>query len=453
MTDISEKTASSGPASSEPSSPVPSASGLDSRRAALDLLERIQDGQTLDEALSLCRTFEVLKGSDRGFARALTSVVLRRRGSLDHILGTYIDRPLPKKSARVMDILRLASAQLLFLGTPAHAAVSTAVDLAAERRETAGYAKLINAVSRKVAKNGADALKKLPARADTPAWLWRSWERAYGPQKTRSIAEAHINEPPLDIQLKSPAETTDWAERLGAEVLSEGTLRLSGARDVTALEGFDDGAWWIQDAAAGLPAKLLGDVAGKVVFDLCAAPGGKTLQLAARGGRVTAVDISAPRLERVVENLHRTNLKAEMVTEDALRWKPTEKADVILLDAPCSATGTIRRHPDILWLKTETDVEALTSLQARMIDKAITMLKPGGTLVYCVCSLQREEGEQQARQALERHKKLTRIPIEGAEIGGLTEAMTRDGDLRTLPSMLGEKGGMDGFFAARFKLG
>lgn len=453
MTEISEKSASPGPVSPEPSSSGPSTSGLDSRRAALDLLERIQDGQTLDEALGLCRTFEVLKGSDRGFARALTSIVLRRRGSLDHILGTYIDRPLPKKSARVMDILRLAAAQLLFLGTPAHAAVSTAVDLAAERRETAGYAKLINAVSRKVAKNGADAVKKLPARADSPAWLWRSWERAYGPQKTRKIAEAHINEPPLDIQLKVPAETKDWAERLGAEVLFEGCLRLSGARDVTALEGFAEGAWWIQDAAAGLPAKLLGDVTDKTVFDLCAAPGGKTLQLAARGAKVTAVDISEPRLERVTENLHRLGFKAELVNEDALRWQPSEKADAILLDAPCSATGTIRRHPDIPWLKTETDVEALTSLQSRMIDKAISMLKPGGTLVYCVCSLQREEGERQARQALERHKKLSRLAIDAEEVDGLSDAINRDGDLRTLPSMLGEKGGMDGFFAARFKLG
>ncbi len=430
----------------------PAPAGLEARRAALDILERIHGGETLDEALGACRAFEVLEGPDRGFARALASAVLRRRGSLDHLLGAYIDRPLPKKAVRVMDILRLAAVQLVFLGTPAHAAVSTAVNLAADRRETAGYGKLINAVARKIAKLGESATQKLPARADTPAWLWRSWERAYGPQQTRAIADAHTREAPLDIQLKNPDDAKAWADRLEAEVLFDGTLRLNGPRDVTSLPGFTEGDWWVQDVAASLPARLLGDVSGKTVYDLCAAPGGKTLQLAARGANVTAVDISAPRLARVSENLSRTGLKAEIVAEDALRWKAPGKADAVLLDAPCSATGTIRRHPDIPWLKTETDIEALTSLQARMIDKALTLVKPGGMLVYCVCSLQREEGERQARQALDRHPSLARVPVTKDEIAGLDQAVNREGDLRTLPSMLADKGGMDGFFAARFRL-
>lgn len=434
----------------EQKSPPPT--GLDARRAALDLLELVRKGASLDEALDACRSFNQLAGADRGFARALATAVLRRRGSLDHIIGAYIDRPLPKKAVRVMDIVRLAAAQVLLMETPPHAAVSTAVSLAGELRETAGYGKLINAVARKIAKAGPAALEKLPMRTDTPGWLWRAWERSYGPQKTRAIAEAHRREPPLDLTLKSPDDAAQWRDRLVADLLPCGSLRLHRISDVTALEGFDEGAWWVQDAAASLPAKLLKDIAGKRVFDLCAAPGGKTLQLAARGAAVTAVDQSGARLRRVLENLERTGLTAETVAEDVLRWSPDEKADAILLDAPCTATGTIRRHPDIPWSKSETDVAALAALQAKMIDRAVTFLKPGGVLVYGVCSLQREESEDQAQNALARHGALSRTPVTAEEIGGLKEAITRDGDLRTLPCLLAAQGGMDGFFAARFTL-
>lgn len=426
-------------------------SGLQSRRAALDLLERARTGEALEDALDACRSFAALEGPDRAFARALASTVLRRRGSLDHILGAYIDRPLPAKAARVMDILRLAAAQLLLLETPAHAAVSTAVEAARDRRETAGYAKLINAVARKVAKTGPAQLAKVPVRADAPAWLWRVWERAYGPVAARAIADAHRREPPLDLTLKNPDDASFWAERLGAEILPTGTLRLRNAHDIRALAGFDEGAWWVQDAAASLPARLLGDVTGKRVFDLCAAPGGKTLQLAAAGAQVIAVDKSPVRLERLSDNLARTGLAAEIVADDALRWEPQEKADAVLLDAPCSGTGTIRRHPDIAWAKSETDVAALAQLQANLIDRAAALLKPGGTLVYCVCSLQPEEGEIQAEAGLARHSDMARIAVAPEEIGGLSQAINRNGDLRTLPSMLAEKGGMDGFFACRLR--
>lgn len=437
--------------------PASAAKGLAPRRAALDILERVRDGASLDDALALTRSFAELEGPDRGFARALASTVLRRRGSLDHVLGAYIDRPLPKKAMRAMDILRLAAAQSLFLDTPAHAAVATAVDLAGERQEIAGYAKLINAVARKVAKAGPAAVASLPPRTDTPGWLWRAWERRYGPARARQIAEAHRREAPLDLTLKDPASADRWLERLKedypeAEKLAFGSLRLKGVRNVTALAGFDDGAWWVQDAAASLPAKLLGDVAGKRVLDLCAAPGGKTLQLAAAGAQVVAIDKSGDRLKRLSENLQRTNLQATTVKEDVLRWSSQNKADAILLDAPCTATGTIRRHPDIPWSKDETDLAALTALQASMIDHALTLLKPGGVLVYCVCSLQPEEGEAQAKTALSRHENLARRAVAPEEIGGLAEAINGAGDMRTLPYMLGERGGMDGFFAARFTL-
>ncbi len=431
----------------------PKTPGLDARRGALEVLERVRGGEPLDEALARARAFEALEGADRAFARAMASAALRRRGGLDHLIGAYIDRPLPKRAARVMDILRLAGAQLLVLGTPDHAAVSTAVDLAGERRETAGYAKLINAVARKIAKAGPTALDQLPARIDTPGWMWRGWERNFGPAKARAIAAAHRADPPLDLVLKDAASADAWANRLQAEQLSTGALRLGRVSDVTALDGFADGAWWVQDAAAALPARLLGDVAGKRVIDLCAAPGGKTMQLAAAGAEVTAVDISAPRLERVRENLARTKLRADLVEADMLKWSPGEKADAVLLDAPCTATGTIRRHPDLPWLKTEDDVKALSALQGRIIDRAATFLKPGGVLVYCVCSLQPEEGERQAKAALARDGNLKRRPVSAEEIGGLDGAITRDGDLRTLPCMLADKGGMDGFFAARFVVG
>ncbi len=441
-----------------PMRPLSTMPGVEARRAVLEILDRVGEGATLDDAISRTRPFDHLEGADRGFARLLATETLRRRGAIDHLIGNWLDRPLPKKSARVMDILRIAAAQLLILETPPHAAVATSVELANERRETAGYASLVNAIARKISDAGKEALEKIPARVDTPSWMWRAWERSYGPVGAKAIAEAHRQTPPLDVSFKPSENLDDWAARFNeagheASVLAPATLRLAKVSDVTALPGFEDGAWWVQDLAASLPARLLGDVAGKTVFDLCAAPGGKTLQLASAGATVTAVDKSGARMERVSENLLRTKLIAKIVEDDALRFKPADKADAILLDAPCTATGTIRRHPDIPWSKGETALAALAELQGKMLDHAVkNLLKPDGLLVYCVCSLQREEGEAQAKAALARHAELERVTVTPGEIGGLEKAVTREGDLRTLPSMLAGKGGMDGFFAVRLRL-
>jgi 16S rRNA (cytosine967-C5)-methyltransferase len=434
------------------SPPDQAVQGLAARQAALDVLSLVRAGASLDDALQKCRSFEALAGSDRSFARALASTVLRRQGTLDALIGAYIERPLPKRAARIVDILRLAAAQSALMDAPDHAVVDTAVALAKAYRETAGYAGLVNAVARKIARTGRAAADKLPERIDTPGWLWRAWERAYGPQTARAIAAAHRAEPPLDLTLKRPAEAPSFAETLGAIVLPSGGLRLQGKASVTELPGFAEGAWWVQDAAASLPARLFGDLAGKLVFDLCAAPGGKTLQLAAAGARVVAVDLKGERLKLVAENLRRTGLSAETVKADVLSWKPEEKADAILLDAPCTATGTIRRHPDILWSKSEDDVAALARMQAQMIDRAAMLLKDGGIVVYATCSLQPEEGERQIEAALARHPRLRREAVTAEEIGGLGEAVTRAGDLRTLPSFWADRGGMDGFFAARLRL-
>ena len=425
--------------------------GLGARRAALDVMMLLRRGRTMDIALNDTRTFNALEGADRSFAYNLVTTTMRQRGALDDIIGQYLERPLPERSMEVQDILRLASTQTLFLDTPAHAAVATAVELAGQKRETAGYKGLVNAIARKIGNTGKAKLEKLPLRANTPGWLWRSWERQFGAAVTRAIAEAHQKTAPLDLTFKPGADLATFTGFEDASSLAPNHLRLPGHHLVPELPGFSEGDWWVQDLAASLPVRLLGDVSGKSVLDLCAAPGGKTLQLAAAGAEVTAVDASGPRLKRVMENLARTKLEALTVKADILDWHPEEPADMILLDAPCSATGTVRRHPDVIWSKTEDEVRALAGDQSHYIDRAADMLKPGGLLVYCVCSLQRAESEDQAKAALSRRDDIELVPVEASELPDIPGIVTRDGYLRTLPSMMAEKGGMDGFFTCRFR--
>jgi 16S rRNA (cytosine967-C5)-methyltransferase len=290
-------------------------------------------------------------------------------------------------------------------------------------------------------------------RLNTPDWLWESWTAAYGEEMTRAIATVHLAEPPLDLSVADDPQA--WAERLGGAVLPTGTVRLSKTARVTEIEGFAEGKWWVQDAASALPVRLLGNVAGKSVLDLCAAPGGKTLQLASGGAHVTALDRSRPRLARLEDNLSRMNLEAKIVCADAVTWRPQTPAQAVLLDAPCTATGGLRRHPDVARLKIPDDVSRLAALADRLLDAAVEMLAPGGRLVFCTCSLEPQEGPQRAAALLQRARGMKLAPIEPTEIegvdGGLSEAVTEEGYLRTLPCHLPGQGGMDGFFAARFE--
>jgi 16S rRNA (cytosine967-C5)-methyltransferase len=427
---------------------IPSA--LRSRHVALEVMGAAhRGGRPLDDALGENKNFLTLEPRDRAFVRNLLAVSFRRRGQIDALLGSFLAKPLPSPDAIVADILQLGIAQLLFLNTPAHAAVDTAVRLteAIGRMRLKG---LVNAVMRRATREGAGLVERQDAaRLNTPDWLWRAWLQAYGPDTTRAIAAAHLNEAAVDFTLRG--ELADWPQQLEAQVLPTGSLRRIAGGAVRELPGFNAGAWWIQDAAAALPARLLGDVKGRRVLDLCAAPGGKTLQLAAAGAQVIAVDVSTPRLARLADNLQRTNLKAELVTADAALFKPSEPIEAILLDAPCSSTGTIRRHPDAPWRRRPDDVTQMAALQRRLLDHAVALLPPGALLVYAVCSLQKEEGEAQIEHLLAAGAPVELVPVTADELPGLAEAILPNGTVRTLPCQWAERGGLDGFFIARLR--
>ena len=430
------------------------ASGVASRAIALDILGAVADGGELDAALAANRGLDALEPRDRGFARLLVSTTLRRRGQIDAVLDAYLARPLPAAEIEVQNILRLGACQLLILKTPSHAAVDTAVQLAKTRRH-GRHAGLVNAVLRRLTREGAERLEAQDApRLNTPDWLWRSWSASYGEAACRRIAEMHMTEPTLDITVREDA--AGWAAKLEAAVLPTGTLRRALGGPITALPGFDAGAWWIQDAAAALPARVLlaglgDDVAGEAAIDLCAAPGGKTAQLCAAGAMVTAVDISESRLGILRTNLERLGLEATTIAADARRFTPEAPARLVLLDAPCSATGAIRRHPDIPWSKTERDVARLAGLQDGLLRSAAAMVATGGRLVYSVCSLEPDEGPMRIAKLLADDPGLARENVSAADIGGIGEAITGDGDVRTLPWHLGAHGGMDGFYIARLR--
>lgn len=403
------------------------------REAAYDLLTAtLERHRPLEEALD---TLSGLEARDRAAGHRLAAAVLRRTGSLDAVLEPHLKKAPPPQ---VMNILRIGAAGLILLDTPRHAAVATAVELT-RTRGLAPFSGLVNAVLRKVSDSGAAALEGLDGpRLDTPPWLWTAWGA-----EARAIAKANTHEAPLDLSLRPGA--TPPAE---AVALPTGSWRCPAGTRVMELEGFASGDLWVQDAAAALPAMLLAAKPGERVADLCAAPGGKTAQLAMTGAHVTAIESNPSRIVRLRENLARLRLDVEVIQADAALWQPPELFDAVLIDAPCSATGTIRRHPDILHLKRPRDIQGLMPQQDRLIDAAFAMLKPGGRLIYAVCSLQPEEGVQRVAAATARLDLRTE-PFTPADLPGLPEALSRQGQLRTTPALWPDRGGMDGFFAGR----
>jgi 16S rRNA (cytosine967-C5)-methyltransferase len=436
---------------------TPDPPGLAARRIAADILDGVlRRHRPLDEQLEgkgAHRDIAALPERDRALVRALAATVLRRLGTLRHLLGHLLDRGLPADAPRVETALLLGAAQILWLEVPDHAAVDLAVRLVQADRKATRYAGLTNAVLRRVVREGAQYLANVDSVAlDTPDWLLARWTKTYGAEIAAAIAVANGREGALDLTVKGDPE--HWANLLGGRVLPTGSVRAVVHGPVPQLPGFDDGAWWVQDAAAAFPVKLLGDVSGRTVADLCAAPGGKTAQLAAAGAKVTAVDRSPARLDRLRQNLARLALSAETVTADVEQWQGGP-FDAVLLDAPCSSTGTIRRHPDIPWLKREADIATLAGLQRRLIAKAAALVKPGGILVYCTCSLEPEEGVEIVGGLLADNSTLSREPISADELYGHDELLTADGDLRTLPCHFPDPdsrlAGLDGFYAARLR--
>jgi 16S rRNA (cytosine967-C5)-methyltransferase len=378
-----------------------------------------------------------LAPADRARALRLAETVLRHLEPADRVLDRHLRKAPP---LTVRNVLRLAVVERAG-GAAAHGVVNAAVEIVRQGKRTAHLAGLVNAVLRALPEAGIfDGLP--PQRL--PRWLRQPLVHAWGREAVMAMEAVQAGEPPLDLTLRPGFAMPE------GEMLPTGSLRLKAAGQVSALPGYDAGGWWVQDAAAALPARLLDATPGERVLDLCAAPGGKTLQLAATGAEVVALDISSPRLARLAANLRRTGLAAEIVVADALHWVPEERFDAILLDAPCSATGTIRRHPELPFVKDGSELAGLVTLQAALIDRALGWLKPGGRLVYATCSLLPEEGEGQLAAALERHPGLAveRVEIAGVEPGWWTD----DGGLRLRPDHWADRGGMDGFFLARLRL-
>jgi 16S rRNA (cytosine967-C5)-methyltransferase len=428
--------------------------GLAARMAAANVIaDVVQGGHRLDERFSpqaVPARIAGMEPRDAALARSIASAAIRRLGTIRHALSVLLEKGLPRAGARLEWPLIAAAAQIFFLDTPDHAAVDLAVRAAKLEPKTAPFAGLVNGVLRNLIRRRDEFLAADPLEVDTPAWLAQRWIKAYGATQAHAFAKAHMQEPPIDLSVKS--DPSGWAERLDGVVTPTGSVRLRTYAPITELEGYADGEWWVQDAAAALPARLLRVEADERVLDMCAAPGGKTAQLALAGGQVTALDRSAERLKLLAANMQRARLRADVAVSDATTYS-ARPFDAILLDAPCSATGTIRRHPDVPWIKKPGDLDALAALQARMLDRAVQLLRPGGRMVYCTCSLEPEEGEAQIAAFLRRQPDMRRAPIDPAADAIPPEFVTEEGDLRTLPSHWPAEesrlAGVDGFFAVR----
>lgn len=419
----------------------------------------VRDQLSLDTAIPKALSddrFAALDPRDRAFARLLAMTVLRHHANLQAVVDHYLTKPLSHNADRIRIILTMGAAEMLMLSVAPHATISTLVEVTRISAKTRHFDKLANAILRRVSETGAEVLaENQTPEANFPDWMFAGWKAAYGEEAAARIAAASLQEAALDFSVKSDPE--QWAERLEASVLSTGTLRRAAGGRVEELAGYDEGAWWVQDAAAAIPARLFGTLTDKRVLDLCAAPGGKTAQLAAAGAEVTAVDVSATRLERLKSNLKRLGLSATVVPTDATTWRSTELFDHVLVDAPCTASGTIRRHPDILHLKREGDAARLVEMQTRLLINAAGLVEVGGTMVYCTCSLEPAECEERVEAFLAESggvaRKFVRRPMAASEIGDHAEWLTAKGDLRTFPYQLANDeaalAGIDGFYAAR----
>ncbi|MBU3889201.1 methyltransferase domain-containing protein [Methylosinus sporium] len=429
--------------------------GLQARIAAANVIADVaQGGHLLDERFSpQAVPFRLagMESRDVALARSIAYVGVRRLGAIRHALALLLEKGLPKQAARLEWPLVAAAAQILFLEVPDHAAVDLAVRAVRLEPKTAPFAGLVNGVLRNLIRRREEFLAADPLDLDTPAWLAQRWTKSYGEAQARAIAAIHMQEPPIDLSVKADAE--GWARRLDGVALPTGSVRLRTRTPIVELEGFAQGEWWVQDAAAALPARLLAIQPEERVLDMCAAPGGKTAQLALARAQVTALDRSAERLKLLAANLQRLGLHADIAVGDAATYSAARPFDAILLDAPCSATGTIRRHPDVPWIKKPGDLDSLVALQSRILERAAGLLRPEGRLVYCTCSLEPEEGEAQIAGFLRRHPEMRRAPIDASADGVPAEFVTPEGDLRTLPSYWPNEdkrlAGLDGFFAAR----
>ncbi|MEJ6783673.1 RsmB/NOP family class I SAM-dependent RNA methyltransferase [Aminobacter sp. Piv2-1] len=439
---------------------APSAPGLAARMAAARLLAATIDARTPLDGLTDHEhghpQFRALDMRDRGLVRAILATALRYRLTIEKLIARWLEKPLPANATALSHILHVAAAQILFLDVPDSAAVDLAVTHAKSDPRTVRFSGLVNGVLRALVRaKDAELPQALADTNDAPGWFVTRLVAAYGEDQASKILAAHRLESPVDFTVKSDPEK--WATAFGGIVLSTGTVRIEKlGGPVSELPGFADGAWWVQDAAAALPARLFGDIAGKRVADLCAAPGGKTAQLALAGAQVTAVEASKNRLTRLAANLARLGLDAEKVNADLLAYEPAEPFDAVLLDAPCSSTGTVRRHPDVLWTKSPEDVTKLASVQRKLLDGAVRLVRPGGTIVFSNCSLDPEEGEALVAAFLADHKgRIELDPIRPGEVPGISAFVTTEGYLRTTPAGLDlgnpAISGLDGFFAARFR--
>jgi 16S rRNA (cytosine967-C5)-methyltransferase len=428
--------------------------GLAARTAALRILEQVLSRKTmLDMVLERERSFLDLPSRDRAFVRMMVATVLRRRGQLDDLIARASKKGEMPRPEKIKWILYLGITQILFMDVANHAAVDTSVTLTAQEGMD-GKKGFVNAILRRMTQEGGVWLSKQDAASlNIPEWLYTQWLNDYGSVRAEAIALASLEEAHLDITVKNPDDLKEWGLKLATRVLPTGSLRRPSGGHVTDLAGFEDGAWWVQDASSALPVKLMGEVKGARVLDLCAAPGGKTAQLAAAGANVTALDRSASRMATLTGNIERLGLSANVHTiiEDGAVWKPKDKFQMVLLDAPCSATGTIRRHPDLLSLKGAKDQDGLVSIQERLLDNAADLLETGGVLLYCTCSLQKDEGERQIERFLAAHENFRRLPVKKEEFGGIDGLVNSEGDVRILPQALADDGGMDGFFISRLK--